>query len=66
MDSSGACIKDRRPVSRGFARPRWNSLQSEDTTGWKVTVAHRLRLLGIGEIKLNYYRPIAGIPIAIW
>jgi putative transposase len=40
-------------------------MQWEDTAGWKLTDSHRLRLLGIGEIKMNYYRPITGTPKAI-
>ncbi|MGB7103311.1 MAG: transposase [Acidimicrobiales bacterium] len=44
---------------------RWDSMQWEDYGGWKVTDDHRLRLLGIGEIKMNYYRPHKGTPKAI-
>jgi putative transposase len=44
---------------------RWDSLQWEDKGGWKLTDAHRLRLLGIGEIKMNYYRAHQGTPKAI-
>ncbi len=53
----------------GFPRfrsaQRWDSLQWEDRSGWKITESHRLRLLGIGEIKMNYYRELQGIPKAI-
>ena len=53
----------------GFPRfrsaARWDSIQWEDYSGWKITEGHRLRLMGIGEIKLNYYRPHLGIPKAI-
>jgi putative transposase len=59
----------RRGDTPGFPRfrseQRWDSMQWEDTAGWKLTDSHRLRLLGIGEIKMNYYRPITGTPKAI-
>ncbi len=59
----------RRGEAPGFPRfrsaTRWDSLQWEDASGWKMTDAHRLRLVGIGEIKLNYYRPLRGVPKAI-
>lgn len=39
----------------GFPRfrsaARWDSLQWEDLSGWKLTEGHRLWLMGIGEIK---------------
>ncbi|HVA71418.1 MAG TPA: transposase [Acidimicrobiales bacterium] len=45
---------------------RFHSLQWEDTNGWKVkSEARRLYLLGIGEIKANYHRPLLGTPKAI-
>ncbi len=44
---------------------RWDSLQWEDRHGWKLTDAHRLRLLGVGEIKMNYHRSHQGTPKAI-
>jgi putative transposase len=54
----------------GFPRfksaQRFDSLQWEDRKGWKFkTEQRRLRLLGIGEIKVNYHRPYAGTPKAI-
>ena len=53
----------------GFPRfrsaQRWDSLQWEDRSGWKLTDVHRLRLLGIGEIKMNYHRAHQGTPKAI-
>jgi putative transposase len=53
----------------GFPRfrsaKRWDSLQWEDRGGWKLTDSHRLRLLGVGEIRMNYYRPYQGTPKAI-
>ena len=45
---------------------RFDSLQWEDTSGWKVkTESRRLYLLGIGEVKANYHRPLMGAPKAI-
>jgi putative transposase len=54
----------------GFPRfrstQRFDSLQWEDRSGWKLKPAERrLRLFGIGEIKMNYHRPHAGTPKAI-
>ena len=53
----------------GFPRfrsaDRWDSLQWDDLSGWKLTDGHRLRLKGIGEIKINYHRAHLGIPKAI-
>ncbi len=54
----------------GFPRfksaSRFDSLQWEDASGWKVKMQHRrLYLLGIGEIKANYYRPLSGEARAI-
>jgi putative transposase len=56
--------------SPGFPRfrsaPRWDSLQWEDKSGWKVKGSdRRLRLQGIGEVKMNYHRAISGVPKAI-
>jgi putative transposase len=66
---SGFFRRVQKGQTPGFPRfrsaSRWDSLQWEDTSGWKLTDAHRLRLLGIGEIKLNYYRPMQGVPKAI-
>jgi putative transposase len=45
---------------------RWDSVQWEDTNGWKLNLeASRLRLLGIGEIKVHLHRPLRGTPKAI-
>lgn len=44
---------------------RWDSLEWRDTESWKLTKDHRLKLQGIGEIKLNYYRPHQGTPKVI-
>jgi putative transposase len=54
----------------GFPRfksaSRFESLQWEDTSGWKVKVdSRRLYLLGIGDVKANYHRPLQGTPKAI-
>jgi putative transposase len=54
----------------GFPRfkpaSRFDSLQWEDRGGWKVKgEARRLYLLGIGEVKANYYRPLVGTPKTI-
>jgi putative transposase len=54
----------------GFPRfksaSRFDSLQWEDMSGWKVKAeARRLYLLGIGEVKANYHRPLVGTPKAI-
>jgi putative transposase len=54
----------------GFPRfksvSRFNSLQWEDTQSWKLKAAeHRLYVQGIGEIKVNFHRPIVGTPKAI-
>jgi putative transposase len=45
---------------------RWDSLQWEDRNGWTVKGAERrLRQCGIGEVKMNYHRTLAGVPKAI-
>src|ERR1019366_1133875 len=45
---------------------RFEALQWEDTSGWKVkTEVRRLYLLGIGDVKANYHRPLMGVPKAI-
>jgi len=54
----------------GFPRfksaSRFASLQWFDTHGWKVKPEHRrLYLMGIGEIKTNFHRPLAGEAKAI-
>jgi putative transposase len=58
-----------RGEAPGFPRfrsaRRWNSLQWEDGSGWKITEAQRLRLLGVGHVKMNYHRPHEGVPKAI-
>jgi len=49
-----------RPVSR------FDSVQWEDRSGWKLDEAqHRLRLLGIGHVRCKLHRPLKGVPKAI-
>jgi putative transposase len=60
----------KRGETPGFPRfksaRRFNSLQWEDTNGWKVKgECRRLYLLGIGEVKANYHRPLLGMPKAL-
>src|ERR1019366_9320211 len=54
----------------GFPRfksaQRFDSLQWEDRSGWKVKERdRRFYLLGIGEVMTNYHRALAGTPKAI-
>jgi putative transposase len=54
----------------GFPRfksaQRFDSLQWEDRSGWKVKERdRRLYLLGIGEVKANYHRALRGVPKAV-
>ncbi len=56
--------------SPGFPRfkssQRWDSVQWEDRSGWRLdSVRSRLRLLGIGEVKVRLHRPVSGTPKAI-
>jgi putative transposase len=45
---------------------RFDTLQWNDHGGWKLKLQHRrLYLMGIGEIKTNYHRPLAGQPKTI-
>jgi putative transposase len=62
--------RSRGSEAPGFPRfkasARFDSLQWEDTSGWKLkSEERRLRLLGVGEIKVNLHRPIKGRPKAI-
>ena len=44
----------------------FDSVQWEDSSGWKLDEeAKRLRIFGIGKIKVRLHRPIQGIPKAI-
>jgi len=48
------------------SKARFDSLQWEDGTGWKLDEsARRLRLFGIGSVKLRLHRPLRGVPKAI-
>ena len=45
---------------------RWDSVQWEDRCGWRLdTDSRRLRLLGIGEVKVRLHRELQGTPKAI-
>ena len=60
----------KRGETPGFPRfksaSRFTSLQWEDANGWKVrSHESRLYIFGIGDIKVNLHRPIAGVPKAI-
>ena len=49
-------------------RPAWrfDSVQWEEPTGWRLDeTSRRLRLKGIGEIKVRQHRPLRGAPRAI-
>ncbi len=56
--------------SPGFPRfkasRRWDSVQWEDRSGWRLdTDCRRLRLLGIGDVKVRLHRAVRGTPKAI-
>jgi putative transposase len=45
---------------------RFDSLQWEEPKGWRLNEStRRLRLLGVGEVKLRLHRPLRGTPRAI-
>jgi len=45
---------------------RWDSLQWEDASGWRLDEqARRLYLLGVGHIRTRLHRPLRGVPKAI-
>ena len=47
-------------------RSRWDSLQYEDRSGWRLDPAsRRLHLMGIGGIKVRLHRPLRGTPKAV-
>ncbi len=61
------CRAGQRP---GFPRfrsaTRWESLQWEDRSGWRLdSNTRRLHLLGIGAIKVRLHRPLQGTPKAV-
>ncbi len=60
----------RQGETPGFPRfksvRRFDSVQWEDTKGWRIdTDWRRLYLLGIGDVRLRLHRPIRGTPKAI-
>ena len=61
------CQRGEKPGFPRFkSRSRFNSLQWEDTNGWKLKAeARRLYLFGIGEIKVHLHREVKGTPKAI-
>jgi putative transposase len=61
------CQRGENPGYPRFkSRSRFNSLQWEDTKGWKLkTEERRLRLHGIGDVKVKMHREIHGTPKAI-
>lgn len=61
------CQKGESPGYPRFkSAKRFDSLQWEDSSGWRVQEQdHRLKLLGIGAVKLNLHRPLRGVPKAV-
>jgi len=61
------CQTGERPGYPRFRpRSRWDSLQYEDRCGWGLDgSSRRLRLHGIGHIKVRLHRPVRGTPKAI-
>jgi putative transposase len=61
------CRTDQPPGFPRFkSRFRFDSVQWEDLKGWKLKIdASRLRLQGIGEVKVNLHREVRGTPKAI-
>ena len=61
------CRKGETPGYPRFkSAARWDSVQYEDRNGWKIDAANqRLRLYGIGHIKIKLHRQLQGIPRAI-
>lgn len=48
------------------SRQRFDALQWEDVSGWKIkTEVSRLRLHGLGELKVRFHRELRGVPKAI-
>jgi putative transposase len=63
-------LRCRSGETPGFPRfkssQRWDSVQWEDRSGWRVDEdRRRLRLLGIGDVKLNLHRPLRGTVKAV-
>jgi putative transposase len=61
------CQRGEKPGFPRFkSRSRFNSLQWEDTNGWKLRAdARRLHLHGIGDVKVHLHREVKGTPKAI-
>ena len=61
------CARGEAPGFPRFkARSRFDSLQWEDTTGWKLKPdARRMAILGIGDVKVHLHREVKGTPKAI-
>ncbi|MGA8297471.1 MAG: transposase [Acidimicrobiales bacterium] len=61
------CRRGEKPGYPRFrSRSRFDSVQWEDRSGWKLDEARcRLRLLGIGEVKVRLHRPVRGVAKAI-
>ena len=67
---AGFYRRAKRGETPGFPRfksaNRFDSLQWEDTSCWKVKFgARRVYLMGIGDVKANFHRPLHGTPKAI-
>ncbi len=66
----GFYARCKRGQTPGYPRfksvSRWDSVQWEDTSGWRIdTDSRRLHLFGVGAVKLNIHRPIRGTPKAV-
>ena len=61
------CREGQRPGYPRFrSQSRWDSLQWEDRSGWRLdTAGRRLHLMGMGALKVRLHRPIRGTPKAI-
>jgi len=57
---------DKAGFPRFKSRRRFDSVQWEDTSGWRLLPEQgRLHLLGIGQVKVRFHRPLRGTPKAI-
>jgi putative transposase len=61
------CRAGTRPGYPRFrSRRRWDSLQWEDRSGWRLDApSRRLHLLGVGALRVRLHRPIRGTAKAI-
>jgi len=62
--------RSRNGKTPGFPRfksvRRWDSVQWEDSGGWHLNLEQsRLRLLGVGEVKMRLHRSLRGTPKAM-